>query len=65
MPVIYHPERVPEYLRFERFIHKTKATGEAALTYATRVIWYRQLREESKRYRIQATAHPRYFNFIA
>lgn len=44
MPVIYHPERKAEYLRFEVFARKTKATPNEALRYASRVIWYRAKR---------------------
>jgi hypothetical protein len=54
MPVIYHPERTTEWLRFERFPRKTKATGVEAFAYAARVIWWRQRREADKRRRIEA-----------
>jgi hypothetical protein len=61
VPVVYHPNRVAEYLRHERFPRKAKATGDEALAYAARVIWYRQMRASEKRRRREATAHPRYF----
>jgi hypothetical protein len=53
MPVIYHPARIAEYLRFERFPRKAKATGEEALAYAARVLWWRNRREREKRRRLE------------
>jgi hypothetical protein len=61
MPVIYHPERTAEYLRFERIIRKAKATPDEALTYAGRVIWYRERQAADKRRHLEALQHPRYF----
>jgi hypothetical protein len=60
IPVIYRPDRAAEYLRFERFIRKTKATGEEACAYAAQVIWHRQRRAAEKRRRLEALSHPRY-----
>jgi hypothetical protein len=60
VPTIYHPTRVAEYLRHERFPRKAKATGEEALAYAARVLWYRQMRAAEKRRRLEAISHPRY-----
>jgi hypothetical protein len=54
VPVIYHPERKAEYLRFERFPRKAKLTGTEALRYAGRVLNYRQTRENEKRRRLEA-----------
>jgi len=53
VPAIYHPERIPEYLRFERFPRKAKLTGTEALRYAGRVLWYRQRRENEKRRKLE------------
>jgi hypothetical protein len=60
VPVIYHPDRGPEYVRWARYPRKAKATAEEAITYAARVIWYRQMRAAEKRRRLEATVHPRY-----
>jgi hypothetical protein len=64
MPVIYHPERTAEYLRFERIIRKAKATPEAALAYAERVLWYRARRAAEKRRHLEATVHPRFLAYL-
>jgi hypothetical protein len=64
MPVIYHPERTVEYLRFERFPRKAKLTGAEALRYAAHTIHYRQIRKAEKRRRVEALAHPNYFRFL-
>jgi hypothetical protein len=61
MPVIYHPGRKTEYLRFERFPRKAKLTGTEALRHAGRVLWYRERRENEKRRRREAVDHPHYF----
>jgi hypothetical protein len=60
MPVIYHPTRIAEYLRFERFPRKAKVTGAEAMAYAERVVWYRECRAAEKRRRIEALSHPRF-----
>jgi len=60
VPVIYHPERAIEWLRFERFLRKTKTDPQEALAYAARVLWYRQRREADKRRRLMAISHPRF-----
>jgi hypothetical protein len=44
VPVIFHPDRGPEYLRWERHPRKAKSNPDDALAYAARVIWYRQMR---------------------
>ena len=51
----------PEYVRWERHPRKTKATPDEAITYAARVIWYRQMRAAEKRRRLEAISHPRYW----
>jgi hypothetical protein len=58
IPVIYHPNRVAEYLRHERFRRKAKATGAEAVAYAAKVIWYRERRAADKRRKIEALSHP-------
>jgi hypothetical protein len=60
LPVIYHPERTVEHLRFERFPRKAKATGTEALRYAGRVLAWREHFEGFKRRRREATVHPRF-----
>jgi hypothetical protein len=60
IPVIYHPERTVEYLRFRRFRRKAKATPGEALAYAERVLWHRERRAAEKRRRLEALQHPRY-----
>ncbi len=60
VPAIYHGERSTEWLRWERFPRNTKLTGDEALAYASRVLWYRQTREAAKQRRLEALA-PRYF----
>jgi hypothetical protein len=65
VPVVYHPNRVAEYLRQERLPRKAKATGDEALAYAARVIWYRQMRANEKRRKREATVHPRYFRYFS
>ena len=64
MPVIYHPGR-PEYVTFERFPRKAKATGTEALRYAGRVLAWREHFAGFKRRRREATMHPRYFSEAA
>jgi hypothetical protein len=61
VPVIFHPDRVPEYVRWERHPRKAKSNPDEALAYAARVIWYRQMRAAEKRRRLEAISHPRYF----
>ena len=65
MPVIYHPERTVEYLRFARFPRKTKLTASAAVAYAARVLWHRERRANEKRRRLEALSHPRYFRYFS
>jgi hypothetical protein len=60
VPVIYHPNRGPEYVRRERHPRKAKATPDEALAYAARAIWHRQRRAAEKRRRLEALSHPRY-----
>lgn len=60
VPTIYHPERVAEYLRHERFPRKAKASPDEALAYASRVIWYRQRRANEKRRHLEGLSHPRF-----
>ena len=64
VPVIFHPDRGPEYLRWERHPRKAKATPDDALAYAARVIWYRQMRAAEKRRRLEATVHPRHIGYL-
>jgi hypothetical protein len=54
MPVIYDGSIKTEWLRWERFPRKSKATAGEALAYAARVIWWRQKRENEKRRRVEA-----------
>jgi hypothetical protein len=54
VPVIHHPDRVPEYLRWERHPRKAKASPDEALAYAARVIWWRQRLAAEKRRRREA-----------
>jgi hypothetical protein len=54
IPMIYHGDCKTEWLRWERFPRMAKLTAGAALSYAQRVIWYRQRRENEKRRRIEA-----------
>jgi hypothetical protein len=61
VPVIFHPDRGPEYLRWERHPRKAKPTANEALAYAARALWYRQMRAAEKRRRLEAISHPRYF----
>ena len=61
LPVIYDGSVKTEWLRFERFPRKTKATADEALAYAGRVIWYRQVRENEKRRHREAVDHPDYW----
>ena len=65
MPVIYHPTRTVEYLRFARYPRKTKASADEALAYAARVIWYRTIRANEKRRRLEATVHPRFLRYFS
>jgi len=60
VPVIFHPDRGPEYLRWERYPRKAKASADEALAYAARVLWYRQMRAAEKRRRLEAISHPRH-----
>jgi len=62
MPVIFHPERT--VYRFECKRRKIKATPEAAIQYAERVLWWRQLRDNAKRRRREATADPWWRNAV-
>jgi hypothetical protein len=64
IPVIYHPDRGPEYVRWERHPRKAKSNPDEALAYAARVIWYRQMRAAEKRRRLEATVHPRYLQHL-
>jgi hypothetical protein len=64
MPAIYYPDRTVEYLRFERFPRKAKATSTEALLYAGRVLWYREHRAAEKRRRLEATVHPHYLAYL-
>ena len=61
MPVIYHPDRPTTYLQYERFPRKAKATATEAITYAIRVVWYREIRAAEKRRRLEAISHPRHW----
>jgi hypothetical protein len=58
MPIVYYPERREEWMRAERFPRKVKATADEALEYATRTIWYRQMRELTSMRRLQAIVRP-------
>lgn len=60
VPVIFHPDRGPEYLRFKRYPRKAKATPAEAIEYARRVIHYRHVRAAEKRRKLEAISHPRY-----
>jgi hypothetical protein len=60
VPVIFHPDRGPEYLRWERHPRKAKSNPDEALAYAARVLWYRQMRAAEKRRRLDAISHPGY-----
>ncbi len=61
VPVIFHPDRGPEYVRWERHPRKAKSNPDEALAYAARVIWYRQMRAAEKRRRLEAISHRRYW----
>jgi len=61
VPVIFHPDRGPEYLRWERHPRKAKASPDEALAYATSVLWHRERRAAEKRRRLEAISHPRYW----
>jgi hypothetical protein len=61
VPVIFHPDRGPEYLRWERHPRKAKATPDEALAYATKVIAWREHFASFKRRRLEATVHPRHW----
>jgi hypothetical protein len=60
IPAIYDPTIATEWLRFERFPRKAKATGEEALAYAARVLWHRNRRATEKSRHIEAVSHPRF-----
>jgi hypothetical protein len=60
VPVIFHPDRGPEYVRWERH-RKAKSNPDEVLAYAARVLWYRQMRAAEKRRHLEAISHPRYF----
>jgi hypothetical protein len=64
LPVIDHPNR-PSFVRFERFPRKIKSTAAEATDYASRVIFYRRLRAESKYRKLEAISHPRWFELQA
>ena len=61
VPVIFHPDRGPEYVRWERHPRKAKSNPDEALAYAARVLWHRERRAAEKRRRIEAISHPRYW----
>jgi len=65
VPAIYHPERATEYLRFERFVRKTKISAQDALEYATRALWYRQTRAAAKLRKIEIISDPKYLGRAA
>jgi hypothetical protein len=65
VPAIYHPERTAEWLRFERFPRKAKATGAEAVAYATKVLAWREHFAAYKRQRREATAHPRWLRYFS
>jgi hypothetical protein len=65
IPVIYHPERTTEWLRFRRFLRKAKATAEEANTYAFRVLWHQQRRAADKRRKLEAIQHPRFQRYFS
>ena len=60
VPVIFHPDRGPE-----RLPRKAKATPDEALTYAARVIWYRQIRTNEARRRLAAISDPWWVEVVA
>ena len=60
VPVIFHPDRGLEYLRWERHPRKAKASPDEALAYAARVLWHRERRAAEKRRRLEAISHPRH-----
>jgi len=60
VPVIFHPDRGPE-----RLPRKAKATPDEAITYAARVIWYRQIRTNEARRRLAAISDPWWLEVVA
>jgi hypothetical protein len=54
IPAIYDPTVKTEWLRFKRFPRKAKASGDEAIAYAARVLWWRQRQEAEKRRRVEA-----------
>jgi hypothetical protein len=60
IPIIDHPGR-PSYVRFARYPRKAKATYAEAVSYAARVIVWREHFAGFKRRRREAVSHPRYF----
>jgi len=60
IPAIYDPTVSTEWLRFERFRRKAKASYAEAWDYAQRVLWYRHVRAAEKRRRLEAISHPRH-----
>ena len=65
MPVIYHPERKTEWIRFERFPRKVKATPEKARTYAERVMGWRELRKARTRRKLEILSSDFWNEFVA
>jgi hypothetical protein len=55
VPVLFHPSHGTE-----RYPRNAKATPDEAITYAARVLWWRQRRAAEKRRHGEAISHPRF-----
>jgi hypothetical protein len=55
VPTIFHPGH-----GVERFPRKAKASPDEGITYAARVLWWRQRRAAEKRRKLEALSHPRF-----
>ena len=65
VPAIFHPDRGPEYVRWDRYPRKAKSNPDEALAYAARVLWHRQMRAAEKRRRLEAISHPWWVEVVA
>jgi hypothetical protein len=65
VPTIYHPEGKSEATRFERLLRKAKATPEAALRHAERVIHFRMIRTNEAKRRLAAISDPWWVEVVA
>src|SRR5262249_16454962 len=60
VPVIYHPD-----CGTERHPRKAKANPDAAIAYAARVLWYRQIRTNEAKRRLAAISDPWWLEVVA